>query len=185
MKRINKKTSMILLVLITVAALSASPVFARMGGGSGGGSGSGGGGSVGRGGSMNGSSSSNRSDRPARRMMDSDDRHFNVDSMPGITTGGVGSGDMTMDIRPLRYKDGRLEFKYKANTHSVSLGDYDLMELATLEANGKVYRPVQADPMRGHHAGGRIAFEVPERPDQFRIVIREIPQVVERSYDWN
>ena len=108
-----------------------------------------------------------------------------ISSMPAISTGGLGSDDMTMEITPVRYSDGRLEVKYYANTHSVSLGQYDLMELCTLEVDGKIYKPVKADRMSGHHAGGRIVFEVPERPDQFRIVIRDIPQVKERSYDWN
>jgi hypothetical protein len=110
---------------------------------------------------------------------------MDIGSMPEISTGGLGSGDMTMEIRPVRYNDGLLEVKYYANTHSVSLGRYDLMELCTLEVNGKFYKPIKADQMRGHHAGGRIVFEVPERPDQFRIVIRDIPQVNERSYEWN
>ena len=108
-----------------------------------------------------------------------------ISSMSAISTGGLGSDDMTMEITPVRYSDGRLEVKYYANTHSVSLGQYDLMELCTLEVDGKIYKPVKADRMSGHHAGGRIVFEVPERPDQFRIVIRDIPQVKERSYDWN
>jgi hypothetical protein len=90
-----------------------------------------------------------------------------------------------MDIKPVKYKEGRLEIKYYANTHSVSLGKYDLMELCTLEVDGKIYKPVKADQMRGHHAGGRIVFEVPEEPKQFRIVIRDIPLVKERTYDWN
>ena len=110
---------------------------------------------------------------------------MDIGSMPEMSTGGLGSGDMTMEIRPVRYSDGRLEVKYYANTHSVSLGRYDLMELCTLEVNGKFYKPVKVDQMRGHHAGGRIVFEVSEKPDQFRIVIRDIPQVNERSYDWN
>ena len=105
--------------------------------------------------------------------------------MPEITTGGLGSGDMTMDVKPVKYKDGRLEVEYYANTHSVSLGRYDLMELSTLEVDGKVYKPVKADKMRGHHAGGKIVFEVTEKPERFRIVIREIPRVEERLYEWN
>jgi hypothetical protein len=59
------------------------------------------------------------------------------------------------------------------------------MELSTLEVEGEVYKPVKADRMSGHHAGGKIIFEVPEKPANFRIVIRDIPQVKERSYDWN
>ena len=110
---------------------------------------------------------------------------MDIGAMSEIVTGGLGSGDMTLEIRPVRYSDGRLEVKYYANTHTVSLGGYDLMELCTLEVDGKIYKPVKADQMRGHHAGGRIVFEVPEEPKQFRIVIRDIPLVKERTYDWN
>ncbi len=122
------------------------------------------------------------------QMMDREDPesgHMDITSMPMISTGGLGSGDMTMEVTPARYKDGRLEVKYYANTHSVSLGNYDLMKLSTLEADGTVYSPAQVDRMKGHHASGRIVFEMPERPKQFRILIRDIPQVKVRSYDWN
>ena len=140
---------------------------------------------MGDGGPMDGRGSIDQDDSVRGRMMDSDDRHIDFGSMAEITTGGLGSGDMTMDVKPVKYKDGRLEVKYYANTHSVSLGRYDLMELSTLEVDGKVYKPVKADKMRGHHAGGKIVFEVTEKPERFRIVIREIPRVEERLYEWN
>lgn len=108
-----------------------------------------------------------------------------ISSMPAISTGSTGSGDMSMEITPVRYSNGRLEVKYSSSTHSVSLDKYDLMELSTLEVDGKVYRPVKTDRMSGHHASGRIIFEVPEKPDGFRIVIRDIPRVNERLFDWN
>jgi hypothetical protein len=179
MEIIKKRTFQIVLALIISGAVTASPALAGMGGGSGGGSGSG----------MNGSNEDEQNARQGRDMNTkgmSTNREFgDMGSMSAITTGGLGSGDMTMEVTPVKYNDGRLEVKYYANTHSVSLGKYDLMELCTLEVDGKVYQPVKADRMRGHHAGGRIVFEVPEMPDRFRIVIRDIPTVEERSYDWN
>ena len=129
------------------------------------------------------------SDRQGRGLeteeMGANREFMEISSMPAISTGGLGSGDMTMEITPVRYSNGRLEVKYYANTHSVSLGKYDLMELSTLEVDGKVYNPVKADLMRGHHAGGRIIFDVPEKPDRFRILIHDIPTVEERFYEWN
>jgi hypothetical protein len=173
MKTIMKNMGSILLTLIVASLMAVPPSFAGMGGGSDRDSGSG-----------MGSSTAGENDR---RDMDSRSGSANMDigSMPEISTGGLGSGDMTMEIRPVRYSNGHLEVKYYANTHSVSLGKYDLMELCTLEADGESYKPFRADRMRGHHAGGRIVFEVPERPDRFRIVIRDIPKVKERFYDWN
>jgi hypothetical protein len=180
MTTIRKNAGSILLTMIVTLLIAVAPSIAGMRGGSDRGSGS----------SMGGSTAgdSDRQDTGSRsgsRMMDQGGALLDIGSMPEITTGGLGSGDMTMDIKPVKYKDGRLEVKYYANTHTVSLGRYVLMELSTLEVDGKIYKPVKADQMRGHHAGGRIIFEVPERPDRFRIVIRDIPQVKERSYDWN
>jgi len=183
---IRKKTGSILLTLIVTSLMVNAPSFAGMGGGSDRGSGSGGDSGSGMSSSMEGGGDrQDMESRSSSRTMEQSNVHVDIGSMSEISTGGLGSGDMTMEIRPVRYKDGLLEVKYYANTHSVSLGRYDLMELCTLEVNGKFYKPVKADQMKGHHAGGRIVFEVPERPDQFRMVIRDIPQVKERSYDWN
>jgi len=181
-----KRTFLLVLTLILSGAVTASPALAGMGGGrdsdSGSGSGSG----------MNGSGGGEQRGTAARQERDTDaegvgaNREFReISSMPAISTGSTGSGDMSMEITPIRYSNGRLEVKYSSSTHSVSLDKYDLMELSTLEVDGKVYRPVKTDRMSGHHASGRIIFEVPEKPDGFRIVIRDIPRVNERLFDWN
>jgi len=175
---IRKNAGFILLTLIVASLMAVAPSFAGMGGGSDRGSGSGG-----DSGSGMGSPTAGGSDR---QDMDSRSGSANMDisAMSEIVTGGLGSGNMTMEIRPVRYSDGRLEVKYYANTHTVSLGKYDLMELSTMEVNGKVYHPVKADRMRGHHAGGKIVFEIPERPDRFRMVIQGLPGVEKRLYEW-
>lgn len=182
MKTIMEKAGYLFLTLVLAGLVAAAPSFAGMGAGSGGsdrGSGS-------KNDSESGMSSSMGS-KENRKDMGNKSGQTNMDFgfMSEISTGGLGSGDMTMDVKPVKYKNGRLEVEYYANTHSVSLGKYDLMELCTLEVDGKVYKPVTVDQMNGHHAGGRIIFEVPERPEQFRLVIRGIPQVKERSFDWN
>ncbi len=171
----KKKTVQILSALIFFSLLTGNQAFARMDGS----------GSGGQGGMGSGPGAGTESGPSGGEMMDTRSDHLDYGSMPMITTGGLGSGDITMDITPVKYKNGRLEVKYSANTHSMSLGKYDLMELSTLEIDGKVYKPVKADRMRGHHAGGRIVFEVPEKPERFRIVIRDIPRVEERLFDWN
>jgi hypothetical protein len=176
MKTIRNKVGFVLFTLFVAGLMAAAPSFAGMWGGSDRGAGSA------------NSRDGDRQDMVSRsdsRMMDQINAPLDIGSMPEITTGGLGSGDMTMDIKPVKYKNGRLEVKYYANTHSVSLGRYDLMKLSTLEVDGKVYKPVKADRMRGHHAGGKIVFEVTEKPDRFRIVIRDLPRVEERLYEWN
>ena len=171
----KKKTVKLLSALIFFSLLTGNQAFARMDGS----------GSEGQGGMDSGPGAGTRSGPSGSEMMDQGNTLVDIGSMSMITTGGLGSGDMTMDITPVKYKNGRLEVKYYANTHSVSLGKYDLMELSTLEVDGKIYKPVKADRMRGHHAGGRIVFEVPEKPEHFRIVIRDIPRVKERLHVWN
>ena len=181
------KTLTILFTLGIAGLLAVTPVFAGMGGGSGGGMG-GGSGSNSEG-TMGGGSGNDSGDRTdgngyGDRMMTESQRH-DLSSMPGISTGGLGSGDMTMEIEPVMFGNGRLEVKYYANTHNVSLGKYDLMELSTMEVDGKVYHPVEADRMSGHHAGGKIVFEISERPDHFRMVIQGLPGVEKRLYEWD
>lgn len=182
MKKVKKRTFQLLLTLTVAGIVAASPAFAGMQGGSGGGSGS----STDRSSDGERTGMSGSQERGMEAVgMDTNRGFMEISSMPAITTGGLGSGDMTMEITPIRYSNGRLEVKFSSSTHSVSLDKYDLMELSTLEVDGKVYRPVKTDRMSGHHASGRMIFEVPEKPDGFRIVIRDIPRVNERLFDWN
>jgi hypothetical protein len=191
MKNVSKKITKLLLTFTIAGFVAVSPALAGMGGGSGGGMGGGSdrdsGGSMGggsdrdSGSSMGDGSVSDSGDR----MMTTEGQSYDLRSMPGISTGGLGSGDMTMEIEPVMFGNGRLEVKYYANTHTVGLGKYNLMELSTMEVDGKVYHPVEADRMSGHHAGGKIVFEIPERPDHFRMVIQGLPGVEKRLYEWN
>ena len=199
MENIIGKITKLLLIFTIAGFVAASPALAGMGGGSGGGMGGGSdsdsGDSMGgdsdsdSGDSMGGDSGNDSGDRMGGngygdRTMTEGQSH-DLRSMPEISTGGLGSGDMTLEIEPVMFGNGRLEVKYYANTHTVSLGKYDLMELSTMEIDGKVYHPVEADRMSGHHAGGKIVFEVPEKPDRFRMVIQGLPGVEKRLYEWN
>lgn len=162
-------------VIGIVGILGGIPAFAGMGGGGGSG-GSGGGGMGGATGMETGSMS--------RGPGSGETAQLDMGSMPLISTGGMDGRNATIEMRPHRFREGRLELKYYANTHSVSLGKYNLMELTTLEYDGEVHRPVKIDRMRGHHAGGKIVFEMPEMPEHFRVVIRGVPNVEERVYEW-
>ncbi|GBE13990.1 hypothetical protein BMS3Abin14_00024 [bacterium BMS3Abin14] len=105
-------------------------------------------------------------------------------SMPMMSSGTMNSGDAVIDLRPVRYHDGMMEVAFKANTHSVALENYNFTDHAELEFNGHTYRPVRSDRMRGHHNGGKMIFEVSERPEHFRIIIKGIPGPAERVYEW-
>ena len=92
---IRKNAGFILLTLIVASLMAVAPSFAGMGGGSNRGSGSGG-----DSGSGMGSSTAGDSDR---QDMDSRSGGTNMDigAMSEIVTGGLGSGDMTLEIRPV------------------------------------------------------------------------------------
>jgi len=101
-----------------------------------------------------------------------------------VFTGNMNSGGVRMDMKPVSFKDGKLKVKFSANTHTGSLGDYDLMELSTLEFGDKSFRPVKADRMRGHHAGGMLVFEVSELPEHFNIIVEGIRNRGRRVFEY-
>jgi hypothetical protein len=174
-------------LFLILGALALSPAYAGMGGSSGGNS-SGGGmgsdsGSAGGTGGMSGSQGMGGSGA-SEGVQSGQSSWKNTGAMPMISSGGLGSGDATIELKPSKYKDGRLEVKFYANTHSVSLGNYDLMKSTMLEYNGRTYKPVKSDRLRGHHANGKMIFEVDEKPDSFKIVIKGVPSVEERVFEW-
>jgi len=71
------------------------------------------------------------------------------------------------------------------NTHSVSLGQFDLSELTVLEYRGNTYRPVKVKAGGGHHAYGKMIFELEEEPSDFTITISGIPMVQKREFKWH
>jgi hypothetical protein len=107
-----------------------------------------------------------------------------VGDLPKIAVGSLGSGDAVIELEPDTYKDGKLVVKYFANTHSVSLGNYNLLESTSLRVGEETLKPAEADDLYGHHPKGRITFLLDELPEVFTIVIRGIPAVGERIYEW-
>ncbi len=175
-EKIVRNVYFYLIAFVGIAGiLGAIPAFAGMGGG--GGSGGGTSGGMGGGSGMESSPMARGTGQGMTGPVD-------IGSLPRISTGDMDSGNATIEMKPHRFADGRLELEYYANTHTVSLGKYDLMELTTLEVDGNIYRPLSIARMRGHHAGGKIVFELPEMPRQFRVIIRGVPTVEERIYEW-
>jgi hypothetical protein len=100
------------------------------------------------------------------------------------TTGSLNDGDVEIGLTP--FIDGStLTFKLGMNTHSVDLGEFDLTKITTLEYGGKTISPVEAKKPRGHHAYGKIVFDVEEVIGNFKITIKGIPKIQERVYEWN
>ena len=107
-----------------------------------------------------------------------------VGELPKIAVGSMGAGDAVIELKPDIYENGKLVVRYFANTHSVSLGNYNLLESTILIIGEKTFKPVEADDLNGHHPKGRITFLVDEIPEVFSIVIKGIPAVEERIYEW-
>src|SRR3989344_9072408 len=58
-----------------------------------------------------------------------------------IITGSAETGDVAIQLKPLGINNGKLIFEFAANTHSVSLSDFDLLKVTTLEYNGITLSP--------------------------------------------
>lgn len=100
-------------------------------------------------------------------------------------TGSMGSGDAVVELTPRLTGNNWLEVSFSINTHSVSLSNIDFMEIATLEHGGRVLRPVKAGRVGGHHSSGKIVFNIGEKISNFRVIIKGIPNIQERVYEWN
>jgi hypothetical protein len=102
-----------------------------------------------------------------------------------IDSGSTGMGDVSVELTPLGINNNQLSIKISVNTHSVSLGQFDLKEITTLEYNGKSIKPISAPNLGGHHSNGELVFEVGEQVNSFTIRIKGIPKVDERVFEWS
>ena len=104
-----------------------------------------------------------------------------------ITTGSTGEGDVSIELTPSEISNGKLTFDLKSNTHSVDLAGVDLKKIATLEYNGKVFQPVSAPALNGHHVSGTLVFDVGNEISEIKnikLTIKGIPQEEERIFEW-
>jgi hypothetical protein len=109
--------------------------------------------------------------------------NFNV-SYKAISSGTTGSGDVSIELEPIDVSENSMKVKVSINTHSVDLGEFDLMKITTLEYNGKTVQPTSAPSLGGHHVYDTLVFDTDERPGSFTIRIKGIPKVQERIFDW-
>jgi hypothetical protein len=184
---ITKKVLSAIWIALLAGAVLITPAFAGMAGSGGGMGGSGDrgagqsmGSDTGTGGDEGGSDRGKRSDS----MMAGNPGKVTFESMHRISTGTMTDGGVKMELEPASFENGIFRVKFYANTHKVNLGQYNMMELMHLEYADVGYRPVSMNRMRGHHAGGEIEFRVPEVPDLFRIVVRGLPDLEERIFEW-
>lgn len=102
-----------------------------------------------------------------------------------ISIGSADSGGVVVELIPASYKNGKLTINLSMNTHSVSLSGIDLAAVTVLKFKGKTYKPVKVKAGGGHHAYGKIIFEIAEEPEDFSITITGIPMVQNRVFKWN
>ena len=100
------------------------------------------------------------------------------------STGSTGMGDVLVELTPHGVTDGKLEIDIAVNTHSVTLSDFDLKEITTLEFGGKVIKPTEAPNLAGHHSSGTLVFDVEGNIDAYTITIVGIPKVEQRTFTW-
>jgi len=101
------------------------------------------------------------------------------------STGTTQMDDVLIEITPISLIDEKFEFYIAANTHSVDLSQFNLMEIVTLNIDGKSLKPISAPQLTGHHAFGTIIFEVESNPNSYSIIIEGIPDIQTRDFTWN
>jgi len=101
-----------------------------------------------------------------------------------ISTGSLDSGDASVDLTPRGIENGKFAVDISINTHSVDLSQFDLMEITTLEYEGKAIKPVSAPKLSGHHSSGGLIFDTGDEIKNFKITIKGIPAVDERIFEW-
>ena len=108
----------------------------------------------------------------------------------GLVQTSTGGG-VTVNVEWRGPKDGSLVFGVVMDTHSGSVDQYDLRDLAILKDSfGKEYRPgSSAIPPGGHHRSGLLTFPIsdPSTPltaRYFDLILRNISGVTERDFKW-
>ena len=100
------------------------------------------------------------------------------------STGSLEMGDVLIELTPIGIKNGKFEVQVTANTHSVDLSQFDLMQQTILQYDNKKAKPLSAPKLNGHHSSGTIIFDIKEGINNFKITITGIPNVEERVFEW-
>jgi hypothetical protein len=91
---------------------------------------------------------------------------------------------VTIDLIPHQYEKGILDIDISLNTHSVDMSQFDLKKQVRLILDDNEYYPVTVPSLRGHHNSGTLRFEIPKEPKEFKIIIKGIPDIKERVFEW-
>ena len=100
------------------------------------------------------------------------------------SSGSLQTGDVVIEMTPIGIKNGKFEIGISANTHSVDLTQFDLMQQTVLEYSNKEAKPVSAPALNEHHSSGTLIFNLNQQPASFRIIINDIPTTEKRVFEW-
>lgn len=93
-------------------------------------------------------------------------------------------GDVVFSLTPRGISGGRFRVDIVITTHSGDLSQLDLRQAMTLRVGGQTLHPVKAPSLRGHHARGRLEFELAELPETFQIAIAGVDGMEEITFRW-
>lgn len=96
----------------------------------------------------------------------------------------ISESEVTIELTPKEFENGKLYVDIGVNTHSGNLADYDLNALTTLEFEGKSIKPSSAPKLSGHHNSGTLVFDIGKELDNFKIVVINLPEIQERIFEW-
>lgn len=92
---------------------------------------------------------------------------------------------VSIELTPYNPTEGRMIVDIKMNTHSVQLSQFKLLDLITLEYLNNSIRPELTPEFAGHHGVGEIVFKVDNDLKKFKIIIKDIPDIEERVFEWS
>jgi hypothetical protein len=90
-------------------------------------------------------------------------------------------GVVTLWFHP-RWRDSVLEVRMIVFSHSVHVSAAQLHERTRLVVDGLAWAPVSVGPW--HLDAITLVFRLPRRPEHFKIVIRDVPDVPTRVLSW-
>ncbi|MBI2650870.1 hypothetical protein HYX01_00155 [Candidatus Woesearchaeota archaeon] len=92
--------------------------------------------------------------------------------------------DVTIDLTPKKFENGKLYIDISVNTHTVDLEQFDLTKIVKLEYDKTSLFPESAPKLSGHHNSGTLIFNAQKEIKKFKIIIKGIPGIEERQFEW-
>ena len=90
---------------------------------------------------------------------------------------------VTVDLTP-KFENGKLYVNMEVNTHTVDLSSYNLEDIIVLEFENKKIKPVSAPELSGHHNSVQLIFDVGKELSNFKIIVKDLPDIQERVFEW-